>query len=98
MKVHLKHGKVRQIMHGESRNYRYVWDVSTRQLVVKISIMPAWNHSGVNSRYGMSRADRQYSGVLPMHKSTQHLGCSVSQPRLFVVGACANIKCTHSEH
>ena len=28
MKVHLKHGKVTQIMHGASRNYRYVWDVS----------------------------------------------------------------------
>src|SRR4051812_34873232 len=28
MKVHLKHGKVTQIMHGSRRNYRYVWDVS----------------------------------------------------------------------
>src|SRR3954464_11782183 len=28
MKVHLKHGKVTQNMHGASRNYRYVWDVS----------------------------------------------------------------------
>ena len=28
MKVQAKHGKVTQIMHGESRNYRYVWDVS----------------------------------------------------------------------
>ena len=28
MKVHIKHDKVTQIMHGASRNYRYVWDVS----------------------------------------------------------------------
>ena len=28
MKFHAKHGKVTQIMHGASRNYRYVWDVS----------------------------------------------------------------------
>ena len=28
MKVHLKHGKVTQIMLGASRNYRYVSDVS----------------------------------------------------------------------
>ena len=28
MKIHLKHGKVTQIMHGASRNYRYIWDVS----------------------------------------------------------------------
>src|SRR4051812_5977757 len=28
MKVHLKHGKVTQIMHEASRNYRYVCDVS----------------------------------------------------------------------
>jgi len=29
MKVQAKHGKVTQNMHGASRNYRYVWDVST---------------------------------------------------------------------
>ena len=28
MKVQAKHGKVRQNMHGASRIYRYVWDVS----------------------------------------------------------------------
>ena len=28
MKVQEKHGKVAQNMHGASRNYRYVWDVS----------------------------------------------------------------------
>ena len=28
MKVHLKHGKDTQNMHGSSINYRYVWDVS----------------------------------------------------------------------
>ena len=28
MKVHLKHVKVTQNMHGASKNYRYVWDVS----------------------------------------------------------------------
>src|SRR4051812_16335450 len=26
MKVHLKHGKVTENMHGARRNYRYVWD------------------------------------------------------------------------
>src|SRR3954470_3212477 len=36
MKVHLKHGKVTQNMHGASRNYRYVWDVST-----SASLIPA---------------------------------------------------------
>ena len=29
MEVYVKHGKVTQNMHGASRNYRYVWDVST---------------------------------------------------------------------
>ena len=29
MKVQATHGKVRQNMHGASRNYRYDWDVST---------------------------------------------------------------------
>ena len=28
MKVQAKHGKVTQNMHGASKNYRYVWDVS----------------------------------------------------------------------
>src|ERR1041385_3076053 len=28
MKVQAKHGKVTQNLHGASRNYRYVWDVS----------------------------------------------------------------------
>src|SRR3954467_14952525 len=28
MKVQAKHGKLTQNMHGASRNYRYVWDVS----------------------------------------------------------------------
>src|SRR3954462_10548310 len=28
MKVQEKHGKVTQNMHGASRNYRYVWDIS----------------------------------------------------------------------
>ena len=31
MKVQVKHGKVTQNMHGASRNYRYVWDVSTAE-------------------------------------------------------------------
>ena len=30
--MHLKHGKVTQNMHGASRNYRYVWDVSIAQI------------------------------------------------------------------
>src|ERR1041384_1419566 len=29
MKVQAKHGKVTQNMHGASRNYRYIWDVSS---------------------------------------------------------------------
>ena len=29
MKVQSKHRKVTQNMHGASKNYRYVWDVST---------------------------------------------------------------------
>ena len=29
MKVQAKHGKVTQVMHGASRNYRYVWDISS---------------------------------------------------------------------
>src|SRR4051812_2641574 len=33
MKVQAKHGKVTQIMHGASRNYRYVWDVSACSIV-----------------------------------------------------------------
>src|SRR4051812_22690309 len=28
MEVQAKHGKVTQNMHGASRNYRYVWDIS----------------------------------------------------------------------
>ena len=30
-KVQPKHGNVTQNMHGASRNYRYVWDVSSGQ-------------------------------------------------------------------
>ena len=42
MKVHLKHGKVTQIMHGASINYRYVWDVSVLNIKrVKTIIMYA---------------------------------------------------------
>src|ERR1041384_6804799 len=33
MKVQAKHGKVTQNMHGASRNYRYVWDVSATSKV-----------------------------------------------------------------
>ena len=33
MKVHQKHEKVTQNMHGASRNYRYVWDVSAGSLI-----------------------------------------------------------------
>src|SRR4051812_40851835 len=28
MKVHQKHNNITQNMHGASRNYRYVWDIS----------------------------------------------------------------------
>src|SRR4051812_30604049 len=33
MKVQAKYGKVTQIMHGASRNYRYIWDVSGARCV-----------------------------------------------------------------
>src|ERR1044072_761739 len=36
MKVQAKHGKVTQNMHGASRNYRYVWDVSLRPCLLSI--------------------------------------------------------------
>src|ERR1041384_1309522 len=36
MKVQAKHGKVTQNMHGASRNYRYVWDVSIIHLEISI--------------------------------------------------------------
>src|SRR4051812_12917574 len=39
MKVHLKHGKVTQIMHGASINYRYVWDVSTPSYEIKFALL-----------------------------------------------------------
>src|SRR4051812_24995634 len=39
MKVHLKHGKVTQIMHGASRNYRCVLDVSPR---IALSHLESW--------------------------------------------------------
>src|SRR3954468_15784968 len=46
MKVHLKHGKVTQIMHGASRNYRYVWDVSSLHIVhdVEVSFNTTLHH------------------------------------------------------
>src|ERR1041385_3751845 len=33
MKVQANHGKVTQNMHGASRNYRYVWDVSRASII-----------------------------------------------------------------
>src|SRR4051812_4618220 len=43
MKVHLKHGKVTQIMHGASINYRYVWDVSDiHRLQTNSCAYPTW--------------------------------------------------------
>src|SRR3954471_17936046 len=40
MKVQAKHGKVTQNMHGTSRNYRYVWDVSTAAATISRSGLP----------------------------------------------------------
>ena len=39
MKVQAKHGKVTQNMHGASRNYRYVWDVSVCQMVLLVTVI-----------------------------------------------------------
>ena len=38
-KVQPKHGKVTQNMHGASRNYRYVWDVSPGQRLLAAPIL-----------------------------------------------------------
>ena len=46
MKVQAKHGKVTQIMHGASRNYRYVWDVSTSP-----SLIPARPRVGNDKKH-----------------------------------------------
>ena len=43
MKVQAKHGKVTQNMHGASRNYRYVWDVSCPKLSPLGSPIPDYN-------------------------------------------------------
>src|SRR3954466_3071604 len=40
MKVQEKHGKVAQIMHGASRNYRYICDVSVLKLLAAGIIYP----------------------------------------------------------
>src|SRR4051812_12205149 len=39
MKVQAKHGKVTQNMHGASRNYRYVWDLSERSVEDNFDMM-----------------------------------------------------------
>src|SRR4051812_902156 len=39
MKVQANHGKVTQNMHGASRNYRYVWDVSVAQEQVDVNFI-----------------------------------------------------------
>ena len=42
MKVYKKHGKVTQNMHGESRKYRYVWDVSASWGEEELMKMASW--------------------------------------------------------
>src|ERR1044071_6050193 len=42
MKVQEKHGKVTQNMHGASRNYRYVWDVSRGQGGAPGTLLDPW--------------------------------------------------------
>src|ERR1041385_4740634 len=41
MKVYIKHRNITQNMHGASRNYRYVWDVSVRSCN---SSSDCWGH------------------------------------------------------
>ena len=71
MKVHLKHGKVTQIMHGASRNYRYIWDVSDVTLghimrkLEKIELeMPSINK--------INELDRKIQGNLNRLDSSMH--------------------------
>src|SRR3954469_4907823 len=45
MKVQTKHGKVTQNMHGASRNYRYVWDVSLTNREIKLILKKTMNSS-----------------------------------------------------
>ena len=37
MRVQAKHGKVTQNMHGASKNYRYVWDVSIDDVLIIVN-------------------------------------------------------------
>src|ERR1041384_6225971 len=60
MKVQAKHGKVTQNMHGASRNYRYVWDVSrtkgeesSSRSEVQLSNMAGFRWEGLGVQVGL---------------------------------------------
>ena len=69
MKVQANHGKVTQNMHGASRNYRYVWDVSVRRRQTLVSSpreIAATLHLKP-STWGNQRGARSHQYFNPMH-------------------------------
>ena len=62
IKVQEKHGKVTQNMHGASRNYRYVWDVSTSPSLMFMSL-----------KLDISGLNPQSSITLPLGFAINHL-------------------------
>src|SRR4051794_5875192 len=56
MKVHLKHGKVTQNMHGASINYRYVWDVSAAPRRRLENRLLFWGFFATGKNRGQGRA------------------------------------------
>ena len=68
MKVQAKHGKVTQNMHGASRNYRYVWDVSKCRTPLN------WSKTGERTLIGLDiiqHAEDQVRVILEHLKAAQ---------------------------
>src|ERR1041385_6685288 len=83
MKVQANHGKVTQNMHGASRNYRYVWDVSVADSYVGAFSGPVmdWSThlSGPPSLYAPGILTRRNHGVTPSSVAPEFLGDSKSR-------------------
>src|SRR4051812_41306393 len=82
MKVQAKHGKVTQNMHGTSRNYRYVWDVS-----------PCHSHEGHSSlRYqGQAGSSLRWPVPYSFQEWTRGItNCRRPSPKSTMSSSCRN--------
>src|SRR4051812_39789078 len=88
MKVHLKHGKVTQSMHGASRNYRYVWDVSVSNFGKSIND----NEDGIISFLGFWKtSDEFHTNFVQFLLGNRQRLKSTSRSLMFCLNATINM-------